>query len=85
MEKNQSVFAIVQIGIGIISILMGISVFIVSVNYISGLNLLLMGTGVLLYGLTNNNADKSSKGKMLSFIASIFIVIASILKYFKKN
>ena len=57
MENNKSVFAIVQIGVGIICLLMGVSAFFISIEVILGAILLFLGTGVLLHGITNNNTD----------------------------
>jgi hypothetical protein len=83
MENNKSPFAIVQIGVGIICLLIGIIIFLsFEVNYVLGATLLFLGTGILLHGVTNNNTDKSEKGKMLSLIATICVVIASGLIFY---
>lgn len=79
MKENQSPFAIVQIGIGIVCILVGIGGFTLHENALLSLQNVFLGAGVLLYGLTNNNTDKSAKGKTLSYIASVFMILASVL------
>ena len=82
MKNNKSAFAIIQIGVGVICLLIGVSAFFVSVDFILGTTLLFLGTGVLLHGVTNNNTDKSEKGKMLSLVATICVVIASGLIFY---
>ncbi len=72
MEKKHSPLAIFEIGSGIICILIGVSGFVQYVSFVVVFQILFLGAGLLLYGLTNNNADKSERGKMLSNIASIF-------------
>ena len=82
MEKNYSPFAIVEIGGGIICILVGISGFLKGAGIVGAFQILFIGAGLLLYGLTNNNSDKSERGKMLSNMASVFMIVASILYFY---
>ncbi len=82
MEKKHSPFAIVEIGSGIICILAGISSFLKEGRLILTFQILFLGFGLLLYGLTNNNADKSERSKLLSHIASVFMIVTSILYFF---
>jgi hypothetical protein len=82
MENNKSVFAIVQIGVGIICLLMGVSAFFISIEVILGAILLFLGTGVLLHGITNNNTDESERGILLSRIATFCVAIASGLIFY---
>jgi hypothetical protein len=82
MEKNHSPFAIVEIGGGIICLLIGVSGFLQNSNFILIFQNLFLGAGLLLYGLTNNNTDKSARGKMLSNIAAIFIIIVGLLSFY---
>lgn len=82
MENNKSPFAVVQIGAGVICLLIGVSTFLVSVNFILGATLLFLGAGILLHGITNNNTDKSERGKMLSRIATVCVIIASGLIFY---
>ncbi len=81
MEKNHSPFAIVEIGCGIICILLGIKGVLKSDGFIPIFQILFLGIGLLLYGLTNNNTDKSEHGKTLSNFASIFMIATSILYF----
>jgi len=81
MEKKQSPFAIVQIGVGIACLLIGVSGFLLSVDYILALEGLFLGAAVLLYGLINNTV-KAEKGKILSYIASGCMIIAFILIFY---
>lgn len=81
MEKNHSPFAIVEIGGGIIGLLIGISGFLLQDNLIINFQLLFLGAGLLLYGLSNNKADKSERGKMFVNAASICIIVAAILSF----
>jgi predicted membrane protein len=82
MKKNHSPFAVVEIGGGIICFLIGISGFLQHVDFLLIIQILFLGVGLLLYGLTNNNTDKSERGKMLSNIASIFMIIVGILSFY---
>ncbi len=82
MDKNYSPFAIVEIGCGIICLLLGVNGFLKSDSYIPIFQILFLGAGLLLYGLTNNNTDKSERGKMLSNIASIFMIATSVLYFY---
>jgi membrane-bound ClpP family serine protease len=83
MENKKSAFAVVQTGLGIVCLLIGIIIFLsFEVNYVLGATLLFLGTGILLHGVTNNNTDKSEKGKRLSLIATICVVIASGLIFY---
>ena len=82
MNKNHSPFAIIEIGSGIICLLLGVIGFVKEGEIIMPLHIIFLGFGLLLYGLTNNNADKSERGKMLSNIASIFLIVASILFFY---
>jgi len=75
MEENQSSYAIFQIGLGIVCLLIGTSGFIMSEHHMLTLQTLFLGVGILLYGLTNNNKDKSERGKMLTSIGSVFYVL----------
>ncbi len=82
MKENQSSYAIFQIGLGIICILIGTSGFIRSASYALSLEALFLGMGILLYGLSNNNKDKSAKGKTLTGIGSIFYILGVILIFY---
>lgn len=82
MEKAKSIVAIVQIGVGVVCLLIGISSFLVSVNFILGATLLFLGAGVTLHGVTNNNTDKSEKGKALSRAATVCVIVASGLIFY---
>jgi hypothetical protein len=82
MKENQSSYAIFQIGLGLTFILIGISGFILSIRYLLALEALCLGTGILLFGLANNNEDKSEKGKMLSIIGFMFYVLGAILIFY---
>ena len=82
MSENQSPYAVFQIGLGIICILIGASGFILSIRYLLALEALFLGIGVLLYGLANNNKDQSKRGKMLSNIGSVFYVLGAILIFY---
>ncbi len=64
---------------GIICIVIGISGFIISANYVLALEALCLGIGILLSGLANNNKDKSKKGKTLSAVGSVFYVLGVLL------
>lgn len=82
MEKAKSIVAVLQIGVGVICFLIGIGSFLLSVDFILGATLLFLGAGVTLHGVTNNNTDKSEKGKMLSRIATVCIVVAAGLIFY---
>ena len=82
MKESQSPYAIFQIGLGLICVLIGVSGFILSIRYLLALEALCLGTGILLFGLANNNKDKSEKGKMLSLIGSVFYVLGAILIFY---
>lgn len=82
MEKAKSIVAVVQIGVGVICFLIGVSSFLLSVNFILGATLLFLGAGVTLHGVTNNNTDKSEKGKMLSRVATVCVVVAAGLIFY---
>lgn len=82
MRENQTPWAIVQIGLGIICILMGVSGFTLAVQYNLALELIFFGVGVLLFGLANNNKDKSERGKMLTRIGAVFYIIGAILIFY---
>lgn len=82
MEKNHSPFAIVEIGCGVICILLGINGFLKHAGFVGIFQILFLGGGLLLYGLTNNNTDKSERGKMLSNTASVFMIATSILYFY---
>ncbi|MDQ3041826.1 MAG: hypothetical protein M3R11_05530 [Acidobacteriota bacterium] len=53
-----------------------------SANYMLASEALFLGAGILLYGLANNNKDKSEKGKMLSSMGSVFYVLGAILIFY---
>lgn len=83
MKNNKSPFAVVQIGVGIICLSIGIMIFLQFwVDYVLGATLLFMGTGVLLHGITNNNTDKSERGILLSRIATCCVAMASGLIFY---
>ncbi|MEP6902226.1 MAG: hypothetical protein ABJA66_10780 [Actinomycetota bacterium] len=82
MKENQSLYAIFQIGLGIICVLIGISGFILSENFSLSLEALFLGIGILLFGLANNNKDKSERGKTLTNIGSIFFLLGTILIFY---
>ena len=82
MKENQSPYAIVQIGLGIVCILIGISGFITSTHYILALEAVFLGAGILLFGLANNNKDKSERGKTLSSIGWVFYILGALLIFY---
>ena len=82
MREKYSPYAIFQIGVGLFCILVGVSGFILSARFLSWLEALCLGIGFLLFGLTNNNSDKSEKGKIFSFLAYIFYIIGIILLFY---
>ena len=82
MKENQSLYAVFQIGLGIICVLIGFSGFILSENFSLSLEALFLGIGILLFGLANNNKDKSERGKTLTNIGSIFSLFGTILIFY---
>lgn len=82
MEKNHSPFAIIEIGGGIICFLMVVSSFVLQDVSTTTFQLLFLGVAILLYGLSNNNTDKSKRGKMMSAIASVCIIISAIISFY---
>jgi hypothetical protein len=82
MKENQSPYAVFQIGLGIICVLIGISGFVLSIRYVLALEAMFLGLGILLYGLANNNKDKSERGKMLTSVGSVFYVLGVLLIFY---
>ncbi|MEO8072968.1 MAG: hypothetical protein ABI686_06945 [Acidobacteriota bacterium] len=82
MEKNHSPFAIIEIGGGIIGLLIAASSFILQDVSITTFHLIFLGVALLLYGLSNNSADKSKRGKMMVNAASVCLIFAAILGFF---
>lgn len=83
MEKAKSIIAVVQIGVGVICLLIGVIIFLsFEVNFILAATLLFLGAGVTLHGVTNNNTDKSKKGQMLSRVATVCVIVASALIFY---
>jgi hypothetical protein len=82
MKENQSPYAVFQIGLGLVCILIGVSGFIMSENYVLAFEALFLGIGILLYGLANNNKDKSERGKILTSIGSVFYILGVILIFY---
>lgn len=82
MRENQSPYAIFQIGLGIACLLIGASGFIMSECRLLALQSLFLGVGILLSGLTDNNKDKSEKGKTLASIGFVFYVLGAILIFY---
>ena len=82
MKENQSPYAVFQIGLGIICVLIGVSGFIKSIHYMPALEAMFMGLGILLYGLANSNKDKSERGKRLTAVGSVFYVLGVILIFY---
>jgi hypothetical protein len=83
MGKNFSPFAVVEIGGGIICLLIGVSEILQqNVSFTLILQLLLLGGGLLCYGLANNNTDKSERGGMLSNLGGVFMIIVGILSLY---
>ena len=74
MKENKSPWTVFQIGLGIILILGGLSGFILSQKYLLASENLLMGAGLLLFGLSDNNKDESKKGKRLFNLGSILLI-----------
>ena len=81
MEKNHSPFAIVEIGAGIICLLMALSDAFLETISILTIQMTFLGAALLFYGLSNNKADTSERGKMMVNAASICIIIAAILSF----
>ncbi len=81
MKKNHSPFAILEIGGGIIGLLIAASSFIFQDISILSFQLPFMGAALLLYGLSNNKADKSERGQMLVKAASICLIIAAMFSF----
>jgi hypothetical protein len=82
MRENQTPYAAFQIGLGIVCVLTGVSGFILSDRYTLAFESLFLGLGILLYGLANNNTDKSERGKTLTTIGAIFYVLGAILIFY---
>ena len=82
MKENQAPYAVFQIGLGIVCLLIGAGGFIMSIRYLLALEAMFLGLGLLLYGLANNNKDKSNRGKMLTSIGSVFYVLGAILIFY---
>ena len=78
MNKNPSPFAIIEIGGGIIGLLIAASSFILLDVSILTFQLTFMGAALLLYGLSNNKVDKSERGKIMVTAASVCIIVAAI-------
>jgi hypothetical protein len=79
MKENQTPWAVVQIGVGIIFILISVSSFIFAAHQALAIQNLFLGAGILLSGLSDNNKDKSERGKILSYGGSVFSLIGAIL------
>lgn len=82
MKENKTPWAAVQIGSGIVCILIGLSGFIMSANFALSLEVLFLGAGTLLFGLSNNNKNTSEKGKTLSVAGSVFFTLGVILIFY---
>lgn len=82
MQENQSPYAAFQIGLGLICILIGGSGFFLSESFLLSLEALCLGIGILLYGLANNNKDKSERGKIFTAVGSFFYIIGMCLIFY---
>lgn len=82
MKENQSPYAVFQIGLGIVCVVIGVSGFVMSMRYTLAFEAMFLGLGILLYGLANNNKDKSERGKLLTFVGSAFYVLGLILIFY---
>ncbi len=82
MRQNQSLLAIFEIGLGLICILIAVGRFISAEHSLSVVKGLFLGVGILLFGL-NNYRNKSEKGKMLSYVASTFMILGAILIFYE--
>jgi hypothetical protein len=82
MKENKTPWAIFQIGLGLVCVLIGISGFILSAQFWLSLEALFLGVGVLLFGLTNNNTNKSDKGKTMSYTAYGFYILGVLLIFY---
>jgi uncharacterized membrane protein len=80
--KKLSTYAILKICLGVICILIGISRFVFSANYLLGAESLFLGLGVLLYGLENIFEVDSGKRKTLTYIGIVSIIIGVILLFY---
>ncbi len=82
MLKNPSPFAVVQIGAGVICIMIAVGGFLLKPHFIQALSLLFLGAGNLLYGLSNNSSDTSERGRRLSQVASASLVVCAVLSFY---
>ncbi len=82
MKVNFSTYAIIQICLGTILIIIGVSRFFISNQYLLPLESLFLGIGILLDGLTNNIKDKSKQEKALNRLGIIFIITGIILLFY---
>lgn len=81
-ENNRGTFSSIQLGLGIILILMAIGSFAGSVEPLNTFSILFYGAGSLLSGFAYKNASGSEKSKMLINVSSVcFLFGAAIMIY----
>jgi hypothetical protein len=78
-EPKKKPAAVIQIGIGIVLILISVGALIILSNELQYFGFLLIGIGNLLAGFSNNNSDLSPKGKALSYASAGCIFVGLIL------
>ena len=79
MKENKFYFAVIQINLGILFILISVGSLIVSSSYSLFLESFCFGVSLLLFGFANNRPRRIGKRQILSIIASLVFFFGAIL------